>query len=122
MCGVMGHLLHVHKMKSTFTSDKLNGSSNLTLPVYAMEQAAAHLLAKILHDSHVHICCPLPLRIDGEIRILPQAVNEEMDTSAAKGRLSNSVRPFPRTSRGTKSILFIPIQSLGACDAEVLSA
>lgn len=84
---VMGHLLQMQKMKSTFKSDKLKGSSNPTHCVYVIEQqTVAHLLAEISHDSHIYICYPLPctIKLIGQIRILPVAVNKELDIREAQ--------------------------------------
>lgn len=84
---IMGHSLHMQKMKSTFKSDKL-GSSNPTRCVYVIEQqTVTHLLVEISHDSHIYICYPLACAIElmGKIRILPEAVNKELDIRAAQG-------------------------------------
>lgn len=85
---VMGHLLHMQKIKSTFKSEKLKGSSNPTLSVYVIEQqTVAHLLAEISRDSHIYIGYPLPCTIEliGKIGILPEAVNKELDIRAVQG-------------------------------------
>lgn len=94
---VMGHLLHMQKMKSTFKSDKLKGSSNPTRCVYVIEQqTVAHLLAEISHDSHIYICYPLPCTIEliGKIRNLPKAVNKELDIRAAQSFYKMLSNPF----------------------------
>lgn len=79
---VMDRTFHMHKIKSTFKSDKLKGSSNPAQCVYVIErQTVAHLLSEISQDSHIYICYPLPRTIEliRKIWLLPQAINKELD-------------------------------------------